>query len=263
MDTTYLLILFTSACIATWVFSILFYIFFTNKKRLLKNGYSPEYIAFLQKDYKIRLVGIAIAVPLLLLTAYSIYWILFGYPDAYNHLIYIFLIFLLLVLPFPIIDMRKSKQAYKKLALETNSEIMIDMKFKILNKFFNPILELVFLFFFLSYYFISSQVIPVFSFIHLLLPWLVYVTARNSKYQTKPSMKDGYTLLFSIITINFLIVLFYIYRYGIQCAECAGSVEKTSSIIISLLLISKIFYSSAGFINTRKFYAKDISKESQ
>lgn len=260
MDTTYLLILFTSSCIAIWVFSLLFYFFFTNEKRLLKNGYSPEYIAFLQKDYKIRLIGIGIGVPVLLLTAYSIFWILFGYPDAYHHLLYIFIIFFLLVLPFPIMDMKKTKRAYKKLAIETNSEIIVDMRFKVLNKFFNPIIELSFLTIFLFYYLILFQIMPAFSFIHLIIPWLVYLAARTSKYQTKPSMKDSYTLIFSIIIINFLLVLFYIYRYGIQCIECSGSINKTGSIIIFLLLVFKIVYSTTGFINTRKFYTRDILK---
>jgi len=260
MDTTYLLILFTSSCIAIWVFSLLFYFFFTNEKRLLKNGYSPEYIAFLQKDYKIRLFGISIGVPVLLLTAYSIFWMFFGYPDAYNHLLYIFIIFFLLVLPFPIMDMKKSKRAYKKLAIETNSEIIIDMRFKVLNKFFNPIIELSFLIIFLFYYLVLNQIMPAFSFIHLLIPWLIYFATRNSKYQTKPSMKDSYTLVFSVITINFLLVLFHIYRYGIQCVECSGSISKIGSIGVFLLLVFKISYSTAGFINTRKFYTKDIPK---
>ena len=260
MDTTYLLILFSSSCIATWIFSLLFYIFFTDDKRLLRNGYSPEYIAFLKKDYKIRLLGIAIGVPILSLTAYSIFWLLFGYPDAYHHLLYIFLIFFILVIPFPIMDMKKSKQAYKKLAIETNTEIIIDIKFKVLNKFFNPIVELVFFIFFLSYYFISQHVVPIFAFIHMLIPWLVYMAARNTKYQTKPSIKDSYALIFSAITINFLLVLFYIYKYGIQCSECSGSVNQVGGIVIFLLLFVKIVFSSTGFINTRKYYTKDISR---
>jgi hypothetical protein len=241
-------------------FSDPFYYIYTNEKRLLNNGYSKEYILFLKNDHKKRNLGIGIGIPVLLLTAFSIYWILFGFPDTFNHLIFIFLILCLLILPFPIMDIRESKKAYKKLALDTNSEIIIDIKFRVLHKFFNPAFEVFFLIIFTIYFIVSSHTIPAFFLIHILLPWLVYLGARNSKYQTKPLIKDGYTLIFSVITFNFLLVLYYLFRYGIQCVECTGSQYKIGSIIVFLFLFLKIVYSTYNFIITRKFYARDISK---
>jgi len=259
MDTIYLLILFGTSCIVTWVFLLLFYIIYTNKNRLINTGYSDEYISFLRKDYKKRSLGIAIALPALLLSAYSIYWLFFGIPNSYDNLIYIFLLFLFLVLPFPIMDMRKSKKEYRKLALETNSEIIIDLKFKVLHSFFSPIFELIFVALFVSYYLISQNTIPVIVFIHLLIPWLIYLSARNSKFLTKPLMKDGYLLLFIVISVNYLIVVFYIYRYGIQCLECSGNVNKTFSVVVLIVLLLKILYSLFNFVQTRRFYTEEPS----
>jgi hypothetical protein len=259
METTYLLILFGTSCITTWVFLLLFYIIYTNKKRLINNRYSDEYISFLRKDYRKRSLGIAIALPILLLSAYSIYWLFFGIPNSFDNLIYIFLIFLILVLPFPVMDIRKSKKEYKKLALETNAEIIIDLKFKVLHSFFSPFLEMIFLALFVSYYLISPNTIPVIVFIHLLIPWLIYLSARNSKFLTKPLMKDGYLFLFVVITVNYLIVIFYIYRYGIKCLECSGNVNKTFSMVVLIVLLLKILYSLFNFIQTRRFYTEGSS----
>jgi hypothetical protein len=220
-----------------------------------------EYVRFLRKDYKKRSIGIAIALPLLLLSAYSIYWLFTGKPESVNNLIYIFLIFLFLVIPFPILDIRKSKKEYKKLALDTNAEILIDIKYRILHRIFNPLIETIFLVLFVLYYFISDTSLPVFVFIHLLIPWLIYLSARNSKFLIRPLMKEGYLLLFLVITLNYLIVIFYIFRYGIQCVECTGEGNKTLGMFILIIFGFKIIYSFYNFIITRKFYTDTSSTD--
>lgn len=259
MDTNYLLILYGTSCLATWIFLFLFYNIYANESRLKRNGHNEPYISFLRKDYQKRCIGIALALPILLLTAYSIFWLFAGHPNAYNQLIYIFLIFLILVIPFPLMDIKKSKKEYKRMAMETGSEIIIDMKYKVLHRFFNPIIEVAFTILFTLYFVISKNNIPVLVFVHLLLPWLIYFSARNSKYLTKPLMKDGYLMIFSIITINFLIVLFYIYRYAIQCDHCGLAGIDIFSIVVFGLLLLKTVSSAIFFIQSRKYITGNLS----
>jgi hypothetical protein len=223
------------------------------------NGHQEPYISFLRKDYKKRCLGIALIFPVLLLSAYSIFWLFFGHPSADSQLIYIFLIFLVLVIPFPLMDIKKSKKEYKKMAIETGSEIIIDMKFKVLHQFFNPIIEAIFSLLFTLYFITTHPNIPVLVFVHILLPWLIYLSARNSKYLTKPLMKDGYLLLFLVITINFLIVLFYIFRYSIQCPSCGLEEVDIFSIVIFALLVLKVVTSSIYFIRSRKYITGHFS----
>jgi len=255
MDTTYLLLLFGTACFATWVFLLLFITIYTDQKRLKKSGHPEGYISFLRKDYQKRSLGIAIGVPLLLLAAYSIYWLLFGVPIAYNSLFYIFLIFLILVAPFPILDIKKSRKEYRKIAIETDAPIVVDLKYKVLHKFFNPLMEFAFVVLFLFYYFSVKDAISPIVFIHLAIPWLIYLSARNSKFLTKPMMKEGYYMLFAIISLNYVIVMIYVFRYGIQCVECLTQSQRLFSIGIFFILLVKLTISSYNFIHTRKFYS--------
>lgn len=259
MDTSYLIVLFATSCLATWMFLILFYYMYTNESRLKRSGHNESYIAFFKKDYKKRCTGIALMLPVLILAAYSIFWLISGHPSGYNQLIYIFLIFIALVIPFPIMDIKKSKKEYKKLALETGSEVIIDMKYKVLHRFFNPIIEGTFTLLFTCYYIIVKPDMPGLVFVHLLLPWLLYFSARNSKYLTRPIMKEGYLLLFFFITINFLIVLFYLYRYSIHCTTCDMKEINIFGLVIFVLLFLKIGYFSVIFILSRKYFSKSMS----
>lgn len=260
MNTTYLILLFTTSCVATWVFLILFYMYHTSRKRLIENGYPTAYIEFLKKDYRKRSIGIAVAIPLLLGSAYSMYWLIFGIPESHNRLLLIFIIFLVLVLPFPILDLRRSRKEYKKLAIETQSEIIIDLKHKVLHQIFNPLLESIFFILFLIYYFSTRSIIPPIVFIHLVIPWLIYFSARNSKFLTRPLMKDGYFLMLAVISLNYLIVWFYIYRYSINCIECADYRQIIASISLMIILMLKILYSVYQFLRTRRFYADEPSE---
>jgi hypothetical protein len=96
-----LIITFFTACLTTWLFLILFYWVFLRANRLIKKGYSTEYIEFIRKDYRKRMFGIAMAIPILLLIASGIFWLFMGRPASINHITFIFLIFFLLVVPFP------------------------------------------------------------------------------------------------------------------------------------------------------------------
>ena len=252
-----MIILFITSCITTWVFLIIFYLYYTANKRLKENGYPTAYIEFLKQDYLKRSIGIAIAIPLLLLSAYSIYWLIYGIPESYNDLFLIFILFLVLVLPFPIMDLRKSRKEYKKLAIETQSEIIVDLKHKVLHQIFNPLFESIFLILFLIYFFTTNSIIPPMVFIHLVIPWLVYFSARNSRFLTRPLMKDGYFLLLAVISLNYLIVLFYLYRYGVNCIECADTTYIIATSALMIILMLKILYSVYHFLRTQRFYVKD------
>jgi len=245
-----LLITFFTACITTWLFLILFYSIFLRPKRLSKKGYSTEYINFIRKDYRKRMRGIAIAIPILLLIASGIFWLFAGRPVTLNHITYIFLIFFLLVIPFPIIDYLKSKKRYKELAYETSAEVVIDLKHSKLHKFFNPIIELFIVILFVSFTLIFMQ-LPFMVYIHLGIPWILYLSIMKSKYATLPMLRDGYLYSFIFMELNYALVIFYIARYAAFCQNCLINSHKLIALLLMAIMFSRMIY---YIMNFRKVY---------
>ena len=245
-----LLITFFTACAATWLFLVIFYLIFLNRGRLFRKGYSEEYIEFIRKDYIKRMRGVAFAIPLLLLVASGIFWLIAGRPVSYDHVTIIFLIFFLLVIPFPVIEYFKSKKRYKELAYKMNAEVVFDINHLKLHKFFNPALELS-----IGILFILFQILifhlPFMVYIHLGIPWILYLSLLKSNYATLPMLRDGYLYSFIFMELNYALVIFYIARYATLCPDCLARTQMMVAVLLMTIMFGRMIYYILHF---RKVY---------
>lgn len=242
-----LLIAFSSVSITTWMIMIVFYHQFLSKKRLLKKEYSIEFIYFMRKDYRTRMTAIGIAIPILLLIAIGIFWVFAGRPEKYIHLISIYGIFLSLVFPISVLDYFKTKDAYKNLAYRGSQINEFEMNS---NKFFNPILELFIAIPFILYTIILNQ-LPFMVYFHLVIPWILYFANMKSKIFTQFMLRDGYLYSFIFMELNYLLVIFYIARYGLLCQNCLTYENKLISLLLMAIMFSRMIY---YIMNFRKDY---------
>lgn len=245
-----LLITFVTACATTWLFLIIFYLIFLNRGRLFRKGYSGEYIEFIRKDYRKRMQGVAFAIPLLLLVASGIFWLIAGQPVTYNHVTIIFLIFFLLVIPFPVIDYIKSNKRYKELAYKTSAEVVFDMNHLKLHKFFNPSLELSIGILFILFHILIIR-LPFMVYVHLGIPWILYLSVLKSKYATLPMLRDGYLYSFIFMELNYALVIFYIARYTTFCQDCLARTHLLVAVLLMTIMFGRMIY---YILNFRKVY---------
>jgi len=242
-----LLIAFSSVSITTWMIMILFYFRFLSKKRLIKNGYTYEFISFMRMDYRTRMTAIGIAIPILLLSAIGIFWVLAGRPEKYIHYIYIYGIFLALIFPMAILDYIKTKDAYHTLIYQGSTKNELEMN---TNKFFNPILELFIAIPFILYSIILIK-LPFMVYFHLAIPWILYFVSTKSRIFTQFILRDGYLYSFIFMELNYLLVIFYIARYGFNCEDCFSNENKLISLLLMAIMFSRMIY---YIMNFRKDY---------
>lgn len=227
-----------------WAFLLLVTLYRASSSRLRNRGMKEEYVQFLKKDLTKRSTGIAIAVPLLLLLAAGIVWLVTGDVHSPEQLLWIVLLFLVLVLPFPILDTIQLNRKYKELALETRSETVVDFSYKILHMIFNPLWELAAALLYVAFFVSFIEPFHV-AFIHLLLLWLLYGAARSGRYLTQPMLKDGYVYFFIFLMINQALLLYHLLSVSIHrltCEECYSPIVFTLGITIGALLAIKMVY---------------------
>lgn len=231
--------------IVLWIFLILVTLFTISRKRLEKRGYKPEYIEFIRRDTKKRNTGIALLMPVLGGIAALIVWAITGEVNGFQNLIYIVLLWMLLVIPFPVLDMRKSQKEYKELAIRTNSEVVVDFNYKVLHIIFNPPVEAIASVMVITYFIIFIEPFHV-VFIHIFILWALYATARYSKYLTEPQLKDGYLYLYIFIMINQALIVFHTFREVIGRSDCKICLSDQGlligTILASLLFLKLIYY---------------------
>jgi len=238
-----LLIAFFSVSITLWMIMILFYFRFLSKKRLIKNGYTYEFIYFMRKDYRTRMTAIGIAIPILLLIAIGIFWVVAGRPEKYMHLVYIYGIFLALIFPISILDYYKTKESYHTLVYQGSTKMENDID---AHKFFNPILEL-----FLAIPFILYTILlvnlPYMVYFHLVIPWILYFLSAKSRIFTQFIFRDGYLYSFIFMELNYLLVIFYIAKYGFWCVNCYSHENKLISLLLIAIMFSRMVYYIMNF----------------
>ncbi len=226
-----------------WLFLLVFYLFMTNTKRLRKKGYNETYQKFLKKDTKKRTIGIAWMMPLIEIVAALIVKLIFGENLKEKHMIYWFLFILLFIAPFPILDMKKTNKKYKGLAKQTQSDIVIDFNFNIFHLIFLPTIELFLGLFYIAYFVLTLGGMHL-GMLHILIPWLFYGSARMSKNQILPALRDYYIYCFIFLLFNYLLALFHLVRESVFCYN-TNDISNTSSlsgILLSLLLFGRIIF---------------------
>ena len=227
-----------------WAFLLLVTLYRANRSRLRRRGMKEEYVQFLRNDLIKRSMGIGVAVPLLLLVAAGIVWLVTGDLHSPERLISIVLLFLVLVIPFPILDTIQLNKKYKELALETRSDTVVDFSYKILHMIFNPAWELVAALLYVAFFVSFIEPFHV-AFIHLLLLWLLYGAARSGRYLTQPMLKDGYVYIFIFLMINQGLLLYHLLTVSIHrltCEECYNPMVFTLGITLGVLLTVKMVY---------------------
>lgn len=230
--------------ILLWSFLLIATLYIVNTQRLKKRGYKEEYINFIKKDTKKRNIGIAVVMPILGGLSAFIIWIFTREINSFQNLIYIALLWIILIIPFPILDLRQTQKNYKNLAIETNSEVLFDFNHRILHLIFRPYIEILAAILVISYFILFIMPFHI-VFIHIFLLWALYSVGRYSKYLTAPQLKDGYIYLYVFIMINQALIIFHIFNEVISrsgCEECLSALGYSLGIIIGGLLLIKFIY---------------------
>lgn len=221
METTNLMSIFLVSFTTLWVFLLILTLYQTNARRLIRKGYPEESVAYLKKSNIRRNAGIAIVVPLLGLTSAFIVWAVTGDLENPSHMAAVLVLWLILIVPFPILDYRKSAREYRELALKTHSSIVVDFNFNILHLVFRPSLEALFAILYVAYFLLFIHYFHV-AFIHVALLWALYGSARYGKNLTAPALRDAYHFLLVFIMINQVILLFHIVREWKMWYDCCA-----------------------------------------
>ena len=243
METVNFLKFFISSNIVLFLSLIFIFIYFTNTKLLKQRGFNNEFIEFKKRDYRKRLIGMMIAIPILELIAGLITYLLFGELTNVNHLLIAFIIFIVLVIPFPIIDSIKTAKKHADIMIKTQSSVAVDFKHKIFHAVFNPAMEIVSTFFVLAYFIVFIKFVSPLIVMHLALIWLMYAFVRKAKNMNRPSIKETYYYTFTIIGINHLLVIFHIiYPFFTTLECCANATMFMSGFNLAMLLLLKVGY---------------------
>ncbi|MBN2031521.1 hypothetical protein JW824_14915 [bacterium] len=226
-----------------WLFLLGFYLLMTNTQRLKKRGYQKSYQKFLKKDIKKRTFGIAWMVPLIEIVAALIVKLIFGDNLEDKHIVYWFLFIVLLITPFPILDMKKTNKKYKELAKQTQSDVVIDFNYKIYHLIFSPVIEL-FLGLYYTVYFILTFGGMHPGIIHTFIPWLFYGSVRMSKNQILPALRDYYVYSFVFLLLNYLLASFHLIREFVNYhnAHQLSNLASISGILLIGLLFGRIIF---------------------
>lgn len=238
METNKLWILYIITNLTTWIFLLCGYLYQTNRKLQIKKGYSEEYINFRKKDSRTRIFSIALFIPVLQLGAAFIVWMIAGELSIDKHLGYILLVFIILVIPFPIMDMKDSNQKHKDLAIQTRTSIYVDFNYKTLHLIFKPVLEFASLIIivFYNFFFLNNNIV---IYIYLVLVWGFYLLFKSGKNQIRQMLKDGYQFFFIYHIFFQLIIILAITLYTFEVQN-----QKNFWVIwpLDLLLLGKIIY---------------------
>lgn len=230
--------------IILWISLLGITIYQTNRRILERKGYNEDFIELSKKINIKRNIGIGVIVTILGIFAALVVWAIFGDLNKSNHLMYVYILWFLLIIPFPILDFKKGGREFKELAIKTNTDIVIDFKYKILHLVFVAPVEAFFAIIYIVYFIIFIEVFHV-AFVHILILWFLYASARFSKSQTRPGMRDTYILFFIFMVLNQSILIFHILREAMSrfaCEGCNWGIALIFGISLGAALICKLIY---------------------
>lgn len=259
-----------------WIALIALYFILTNRRSLERKGYSEEYIAYLRRSHTIRIIIIALVLPLLILLSAFIVAEFTGDLKDESQLAYIIVLMIILVVPFKIIDESIHRRKIRELALQTHEKVAIDLNYKILHLVFNPYWELILGISSLVYGVLFLRIEPWIIYVFLIFPWLLYINIRGTRYQTRPFLKDNYKYLFSFSLFSYLFFLFYFGSYFMIRLKFAvgtfkiGELEDseikfpptTLILIIGFLIMSALIVRIALYASNYRIFNKMLKGES-
>jgi len=230
--------------IMLWIALILLYVILTNVKSLRKKGHSEKYIAYLRRSHTLRIILIAVILPLLILLSGWIVFLITGELNRESQLAYIVIVLVILVVPFKYIDEKINQRKIRELALEEGEQVAIDLNYRALHLIYHPVWEAILGPMTLAYGLFFLRIEQWIIYLFLLFPWFMYLNIRGTRYQTKPYMTDSYKYMFSFNIFSFLFFLFYFCIYYIQRIReffyngAAGLPREFSGSQVPFLLIS-------------------------
>jgi hypothetical protein len=223
--------------IILWTALIFLYFILTNRKSLERKGHHEKYITYLRKSHRIRIVIIAVLMPLLILLSGWIIFLLTGSLTEEAQLAYIVVVLILLVIPFKIVDERINQKKIRELALETSEKIAVDLNYKALHLIFHPVWELILAPLALLYGILYLEIEQWVVYLFLLIPWFMYFNIRGTRYQTRPYLKDNYKYMFAFTLFNFLFFLVYFCAYFLLKLQDFHSESLPILLLAGFLLI--------------------------
>jgi len=242
-----------------WMALILLYFILTNKKSLERKGHHEKYIAYLRKSHLIRILLIAVLMPLLMLISAWIINMLTGPLTEEVQLAYIVLVLIVLVIPFKFIDERINQKRIKELALETKEKIAVDMNYGALHRIFNPVLELILALLALSYGILVLKIEQWIVYLFLVIPWFMYLNIRGTRYQTRPYLKDNYKYIFTFNIFNFLFFLSYFCAYYLIRLQEFTSETSIWILLAGAILVLTLMSRIALYLANYKAFNQSIS----
>ena len=190
---------------------LILYFILTNKSSLQRKGYQEEYIKYLRKSHLIRICSIAVLLPLIILFSAWIVRRITGELTEEAQMAYIVIIMFVLVIPFKYLDETINQRWIRKLALDTNEKVVIDLRFKTLHLIFHPWYEMILGITALAYGVLFLKIEQWVVYLFLIIPWFMYLTIRGTRYQVRPYLKDNYKYLFTFNLFNFLFFFLYFF----------------------------------------------------
>ena len=129
--------------IMMWAALLVLYFILTNRASMQRKGHNEKYIAYLRRSHTIRILLIAVLLPVLILLSGWIVTLLTGPLTGEVQMAYIVVVLILLVIPFKFADERINQRRIRELAMETREKVAVDLNYRILHRIYNPLWELV------------------------------------------------------------------------------------------------------------------------
>jgi len=225
-----------------WLFLGFTSVLLFRTSRLRRKGHDDRYIAFLQKENRARCLGIAIVVPLVALLSAVAISAAFGGITTHNHFLYVCLLTLIGIAPFPIFDFIKSRKKQKAIVIDLKKTVVIDWNYKTWHLVFQPWWESVSALLIVSYFAWMGEYFNL-AMLHIGILWLLYLAARGGKYLTGPSLNDLYQYNFVFMAINHAVILFHLARFVNRCCPHPGRLDHiVGTVLFSLCSLKLLYY---------------------
>ena len=141
METFPTVSVFWVSSVILWVFLLVTTLYQGNRGILRRKGYSEPYVEYIRRSCLRRNIGIALVVPLLGIVAGFLVSVVAGDIETPQHAGYVFLLWLLLIIPFPLLDHRRSARESKEIAQATGATVVVDFNYRVLHLVFRPAIE--------------------------------------------------------------------------------------------------------------------------
>jgi hypothetical protein len=245
-------IMFWSSNLTVWLALIIAYMVLTSTRLLKKKGYTPEYINFLKRSQSIRILSVMVLFPVLEVISALIVRQLTGPLVGVEQAGYIVLVLFFLVIPLKYLDETLNRLWLKRLALDTGSKVVVDMKYQTLHLIFRPSWEVILGIACLAYGIFVLHVEYWMIYLHLILPWFMYFTARGTRYQTRPYLKDNYLWLFVFNVLNFSVIMVFFSLFLFRQYHALVPWMILSGIALIVALAGKLAYYLVQYPRFRK-----------